>query len=265
MLMGLAATVDRINRQTMRLAVNDYASHVGATPAERAAFAVVAQEMRGKRILDVGVGGGRTTPALLEISRDYTGVDYVYAMVERCRGRFPGVKFQHADARSMPEFADESFDLIVFACQGISMVDHAGRIAIIKEVRRLLSKNGVFIFSTYNRDSKEYERTFEFPEFQHSWNPLRLAVRSLRFTRNLAIRIRNRLRYARHEANTEEYSIKNDRCHDYSTMLYYIHITDQLRQLKTIGFNAAPVIYDLAGNPVATTRDDALLYLVHSQ
>ncbi len=263
--MSFAATVDRINRQTMHLAVSEYASQVGVSPAERAAFSVVAQAMSGKRILDIGVGGGRTTPALLEISKDYTGVDYVNTMVERCRSRFPGVNFRYADARSMPEFSDQSFDLIVFACNGISMVDHAGRLAILREVRRLLSHDGVFIFSTYNRDSEEHDRMFEFPDFQHSWNPLRLAVRSLRFTKHLAIRIKNRFRYARHEANTEEYSIKNDRCHDYNTMLYYIHITDQLRQLKTIGFNAAPVIYDLAGNPVVTTRDDALLYLVHSQ
>lgn len=263
--MGLAATVDLINRQTMHLAVNDYASHVGANPAERAAFAVVAQEMRGKRILDIGVGGGRTTPALLEISRDYTGVDYISTMVERCRSRFPGVKFKHADARSMPEFADQSFDLIVFACQGISMVDHAGRLAILKEVRRLLSKDGVFIFSTYNRDSQEYHRSFEFPDFQHSWNPMRCAVRGLRFTKQLITRVRNRLRYGRHEEHTAEYSIKNDRCHDYSTMLYYIHIPDQLQQLKANGFNAAPVIYDIAGKPVATTLDDALIYLVRAQ
>jgi ubiquinone/menaquinone biosynthesis C-methylase UbiE len=263
--MSIAETVDRINRGAMNAAVGEYALHVGATPAEQVVFGAVAREMQGKRILDIGVGAGRTTPALLEISKDYTGVDYVEAMVERCRSRFPGVKFKHADARSMPEFADQSFDLIVFACHGISMVDHAGRLAILKEVRRLLSEDGVFIFSTYNRDSQEYHRSFEFPDFQHSWNPMRCAVRGLRFTKQLITRVRNRLRYGRHEEHTVEYSIKNDRCHDYSTMLYYIHIPDQLQQLKANGFNAAPVIYDIAGKPVATTLDDALIYLVRSQ
>lgn len=256
--------IDAINRQTMQAAVEEYASTSHLSAPERAAIDSVAHEARGKRILDIGVGGGRTTPALLEISRDYIGVDYVQAMVDRCHMRFPGVRFENADARSMPQFADRSFDLIVFACNGIGMVDHEGRLAILREVRRLLTHGGVFIFSTYNRDSAEHDRRFEFPDLQYSGNPARLAVRSVRFVGHLAQRILNRLRYKRLEVRHLDYSIINDRCHDYQTMLYYISLETQRRQLQMLGLNAEPMIYDLAGRRVEKTRDDSMTFVVRA-
>jgi len=66
--------------------------------AERAALTLVAESCRGARILDLGVGGGRTTPYLLAISSAYTGADYADAMVQACRERYPGVRFELADA-----------------------------------------------------------------------------------------------------------------------------------------------------------------------
>lgn len=259
------SAIDIVNRETMRMAVDEYANDTKLSVPEAAALASIADAVRDKRILDIGVGGGRTTTELLRLSRDYVGVDYVEAMVNRCRERFPGVRYEHADARSMPQFADQSFDLIVFACNGISMVDHDGRMAIFREIRRLLSRNGVFVFSTYNRDSSEHDSWFVLPDFQLSANPLRIAVRSARFFKQLALSIFNRLRYLRHEVSTAEYSIINDRCHNYRTMLYYISPENQLRQLDAMGFKSKPTIYDLSGNTVSrAARDDSLTYVVHA-
>jgi len=246
----------------MRESVAWYATYQDISPPERTAFASVADEFRNKRILDLGVGGGRTTPPLLQISADYTGIDYVLEMVEQCRARFPQVNYAHADARSMPQFADRSFDLIVFACNGVSMVDHAGRLAILKEVRRLLAAGGKFIFSTYNRNSAEHDRWFEPPPFQLSANPVRLAKNTARFGIDMVRSLGNRLRYQHQEVRTEEYSIRNDRCHHYATMLYYISMPQQFSQLKQVGFPHTPTVYDHSGQLAPSdSRDDSLTYV----
>lgn len=257
------SALEALNRKTMRESARWYATQHELNPPEKTAFASVAQEFRNKRILDLGVGAGRTTPALLQISADYIGIDYVPEMVAECRARFPKVRFEHADARSMPQFADRSFDLIVFACNGVSMVDHAGRLAIFKEVHRLLDTGGVFIFSTYNRNSDEHDRWFEVPGMPFRANPLKLALSAARFAVNLSLSLFNRLRYLRHEVRTDEYSIINDRCHNYATMLYYISMPQQCIQLRQLGFTATPTVYDLSGNVAgAQSRDDSLTYVV---
>jgi len=257
--------MDWINRRTMQRAVDHYTydAYDGLMPPERAALAVVAHASRGKRILDLGVGGGRTVSALRALSDDYVGVDYMPEMVARCRSRFPGTRFELADARSLSAFADRSFDLVMFACNGISMVAHEGRLAILKEVRRLLAPHGHFIFSTYNRNNKTHQCFFKLPDFTLCRNPLRLAVRAARFGVYTAYGLYNRIRFARHEIHTDEYSMVNDRCHHYRTMLYYIYPPDQFKQLQAIGFHNTPILFDVRGEPAsATSMDDSLTYVV---
>jgi SAM-dependent methyltransferase len=261
--MNSLSAAESLNRKTMRDSVRWYSTYDELNAPERTAFAAVAAQFSNKRILDLGVGAGRTTPALLQISSNYTGIDYVPEMVAQCRNRFAGVRFEHADARSMQQFADRSFDLIVFACNGVSMVDHAGRKAILNEVRRLLDVGGVFIFSTYNRNSDEHDRGFELPAFTPSWNPLRLGVRAARFMVDLVRGLGNRLRYRRYEVRTEEYTIRNDRCHHYATMLYYISMENQFKQLLQAGFPHTPEVYDGSGQRAPQdTRADSLTYVV---
>ena len=257
--------MDLINRRTMQRAVDHYTydAYDGLMPPERAALATVANSCRGKRILDLGVGAGRTVPALRALSKNYVGVDYVPEMVARCRERFPDARFELADARNLTAFADRSFDLIVFACNGISMVAHEGRLAILKEVRRLLAPNGHFVFSTYNRNNKAHERFFKPPDFTMSLNPLRLAARAVRFGAHTAYGLYNRIRFARHEIRTDEYSMVNDRCHHYRTMLYYIHPPDQFKQLQASGFDRMPILFDTRGEPTSeASMDDSLTYVV---
>ncbi len=262
--MNAASPMDRVNRYTMKLSADVYAGYGELGLQEQLALASVAELVKGKRILDIGVGGGRTTRALLELSDDYIGVDYVQEMVDLCRQRFPGVRFEHADARAMPQFADHSFDFIVFAWAGICMVDHAGRMAILAEVRRLLAPGGVFLFSTYNRNSVEHDRWFVFPEFAATMHPLKLLLRGARFVLDTAQCVRNRLRFRRLEIVTDEYSIINDKCHNYRTMLYYITLDEQLKQLARFGFTAAPTVFAIDGVRVDSDNGglgDSLLFV----
>lgn len=246
----------------MRASVADYSVLNTLSPPEQAALTACADYARGKPILDLGVGAGRTVGALNAISADYIGVDYVEEMVAACRQRYPGVRFRNADARSLTEFHDHSFALIVFACNGISMVDHAGRLAILKEVYRLLAPGGFFVFSTYNRDNARYQTLFQFPYFSFTNNPVKLAARSARFFAHTAARAINRIRFKSHERRNSEYAIVNDVCHDYATLLYYISLDDQRRQLEAAGFLPRATAFDLTGGEViGETRHDSLTYV----
>lgn len=252
----MSEAIDRINLRTMRdpAVVAHYARPWGLSPAEEATFARVAPLARGRRILDIGVGGGRTVEALRAISEDYLGIDYSADMVEACRRRFPQARFEFADARALDGIADGSVGLAVFACNGIGMVSHADRLRILREVRRVLEPGGLFVFSTHNRNSPEFARGFRLPSFEWSWHPLRAAVRSLRFCGELALRWRNRRHFQPFEVHAPDYAIINDQCHHYGTMLYYVTLEQQRRQLTDAGFDPDAEAFDLAGLPI---RDDS--------
>lgn len=246
----------------MRAAVPVYTTFEGLGAPERVALASVAAQVKGGRILDIGVGGGRTVPHLVALSDNYIGVDYVQGMVDACGVRYPGVRFEHADARSMPQFADASFDLIVFAWAGICMVDHAGRLAILGEIRRLLKPGGYFVFSTYNQNSVDHHQAFEFPELALSLDPLQSTRRLLGFARSTLLRLRNRSRLRHLEVRGTEYSIVNDRCHDYATLLYYITLQNQRRQLEQAGFDKPALAYDGSGRLVERDTPDSSITFV---
>ncbi len=255
--------IDRINLRTMRSAavVAHYARPDELLPHERAALDEVQAEVRGGAILDIGVGGGRTVTALRAVSADYLGIDYSPEMVAASQARYPDVRFAHADARHMADIADASIDLAVFSCNGISMVGHEDRLDIIREVHRVLKPHGIFLFTTYNRNSPEARAGFCFPEFEASPDPARLLVRSARHLKDTAIRVVQRLRHLRHEVHTPEYAVINDKCHNHGVMLYYITLAQQRQQLTEAGFAADALAFDCSGQRIVddTTLDSMAL------
>lgn len=105
----------------------------------------------GMRVLDLGVGAGRTTRYLAEGAKEYIGLDYSDKMVERCRERFPGLKFVCQDASDLSQFETESFDLVVFSFNGLgTLPTDAFRRRCVNEVARVLKRNSMFIFSLHN-------------------------------------------------------------------------------------------------------------------
>lgn len=260
--------IDRINLRAMRSAevVAHYArpkphNHDELLPHERAALEEVRHEICGGALLDIGVGGGRTVAALREVSTDYLGIDYSQEMVEASRARYPDARFAHADARRMTDIQDASIDLAVFSCNGISMVGHEDRLAIMREVHRVLKPQGIFLFTTYNRNSPEARARFRFPDFEPSPNPARMLVRGARHLKDTAISVVQRLRHLRHEIHTPEYAVLNDRCHNYGVMLYYITLAQQRRQLAEAGFAADAWAFACSGQRIVddTTLDSMAL------
>jgi SAM-dependent methyltransferase len=264
---GVSA-VDRINQRTMRKVVLEYSAivHEGLGAQEKACLASVAHRVGNKRILDLGIGAGRTVTPLRELSEDYVGVDYVPEMVAHCRRQYPGVRFAQMDARAMVDFPDNSFDLAFFSCNGISMVDHSGRSAILNEVWRVLAPEGIFIFSTCNRQSSQYSTKFRLPDFQSTLNPVKLAVRAARFLAQTGYRAVNRATHLKHEIKCAEYAVINDVCHHYRTMLYFIDPEQQVQQLRAAQFRGEIRQYDLSGTPIdLTSTDGTIAFVAHKR
>tara|TARA_B110000503_G_scaffold137153_1_gene220856 strand:+ start:415 stop:1209 length:795 start_codon:yes stop_codon:yes gene_type:complete len=105
----------------------------------------------GMSILDMGVGGGRTTSFLSEIASKYVGADYSLDMVKASKHRFPELDFRHCDATKMGEFFDEEFDAFIFSFNGIDYIrTDEERAVCLSEIQRVLKPGGIFIFSSHN-------------------------------------------------------------------------------------------------------------------
>jgi len=142
-----AATRDAFGRDDV---VHFYATFQdGLLPGE--AYVFERAVPRGARVLDLGVGAGRTTPFLAERSSRYVGLDYSEGMLTECRRRFPGLEFVQADASDLSQFADASFDVVVFSFNGIDCLHpDAVRFRCIAEIRRVLVPCGIAVISEHN-------------------------------------------------------------------------------------------------------------------
>jgi SAM-dependent methyltransferase len=147
----MIAREEVVNLQTY--CAPEVASHYAAlnylTPCEQLLFRTYLEP--GMTVLDLGVGGGRTTPYLSRVASRYVGVDYSEAMIQVCKKRFPDLDFVLADASDLSAFADASMDAIVFSFNGLDyVVPDEKRLRCLRECRRVLRPEGVFVFSSHN-------------------------------------------------------------------------------------------------------------------
>lgn len=125
-----------------------YAKLEYLTPCERLLFDTYI--LPGNDVLDLGVGGGRTTPHLAKRANRYVGVDYAPSMIKACQAKFPDLKFLLESATDLSSFCDEAFHAVVFAFNGIDYVPRDERKKCYEEIRRVLKPGAVLIFSSHN-------------------------------------------------------------------------------------------------------------------
>jgi SAM-dependent methyltransferase len=205
----------------------------------------IAGEVRGQPILDLGVGGGRTTPYLLSVSEDYVAVDYLAEMVSLTRSRYPGVRVERMDARVLSPLADDAFGLVVFSYNGIDGVDHEGRRRIIAEVCRVLRPGGLFAYSTHNLDHRLVAR----PRWEPDWR--RLAHNPLRLIRHL-VRLPEKIRAYRRARDLtvrrDGWALLPQPGHDFRVMVsHYVSLGEALRELREGGFAPEVEVYAASG------------------
>jgi len=102
-------------------------------------------------VLDLGVGGGRTTTYLAARAAIYVGIDSSTEMIRSCRGRFPLHDFRVGEASDLSAFPDDFFDAIVMAFNSLDYVlPEEPREQCLRECYRVLKSRGVLIFSSHN-------------------------------------------------------------------------------------------------------------------
>lgn len=239
--------------------VGSYARQEQLFAPEAAILRRIEPEIRGQPILDIGVGGGRTTPHLVAVSARYVGIDYSSRMIAACRRRCPGVRFETCDARDLALFEDSEFEMVFFSFNGIDSVDHDDRQRVLKEIRRVLRADCAFVFSSHNRSCRVVPAS-DFSNLHWSPKPWAAIRGGLQYLNG----IRNYYRTRRREVRAAEYAMLVDRGLNYRGVNYYIDKLAQVRQLERAGFGAVE-IFDFDGQlttPAAEDRESRWFHYV---
>jgi ubiquinone/menaquinone biosynthesis C-methylase UbiE len=146
-----ALDVDGLNKRYFssgnRLAF--YKEFRGLMPPEEVLFPKYIK--KNLSVLDLGCGAGRTTVRIHELSDKVIGTDISEEMITLAKERHRDIDFRVMDASRL-EFPDNTFDIVVFSYNGLCCLYPADkRLRTIQEIRRVLKKEGVFIFSSANR------------------------------------------------------------------------------------------------------------------
>jgi len=176
--------------------------------------------------LDIGCGGGRTTKALKDMTADYTGIDYSGKMIAACRKRFKSLKLIHCDASDLSVLGHKKYNFILFSFNGLDSMSHGKRIKTLNEIHRHLKNDGIYTFSSHNRDFT-----------------VKVALSDI-LGKNILRNIRHFPSYMqglKHQTHCESYEIISDPF-DFGYLIYCISKLHQVKQLEESGFKCIEIL-----------------------
>lgn len=231
-------------------------------PAEHIIIGRFQEKWSDFRMLDIGIGTGRTTHSFAPLTKQYTGIDYAENMLNQCQKILPLTNSSdlfHCDARDLSRFYDQSFDFVMFSLNGIDSVDHSDRIKILAEVRKVISQDGHFFFSTHSLLGFGHSR----PKPKFKWySPVKSfyhIYHNQKFNRRIQTLYPESSLFKIRKNNWE---ILKTGAHDFKMDIYHINPVYQIQQLDNAGFQVIST-YCLHGGieDVETTQANTLYYL----
>jgi len=112
--------------------------------------------VRGKELLDVGIGTGRASLPLARKGYSLTGTDSSQAMLDEC-GRQAGnvpVRLVPGDVKALP-FEDQSFDTLL----SLNVMTHFPHVEdVLREWHRVVRPGGRLVFDIYSLDHLSFSR-----------------------------------------------------------------------------------------------------------
>lgn len=229
--------------------VKKYAKQSELFPAERELIKRLKTQLPFMHMLDIGIGGGRTTASFSPMVKEYVGIDYSVAMVDACIERFsplpPHVSLACADVRDLSRFQPAQFDLILFSYNGLDCIQHQERLAALKAIRGILKPGGIFCFSTHNLSS------FGLNIFDPT---LSFAYQARRYLIWILLRILNGNLTALRKKN---YAIVRDDGDKFQLKHYYVTPAEQVKQLLNAGF-MSPQIFKRTGEEIFSIKNQEM-------
>lgn len=106
------------------------------------------------KMLDIGVGAGRTTLYFAPLVKEYAGIDCAPGMIDYCQNNLPqytdNATFQVGDVTNLSNFDNDYFDLVLFSFNGLDSLEKPARIKGLQEMQRVCKPGGWVFFSTHN-------------------------------------------------------------------------------------------------------------------
>jgi SAM-dependent methyltransferase len=231
-------------------------------PGERSAILSVADAVRGRPVLEVGVGGGRLVPILRLLTTEYIGIDYTPEMVALCHRLHPGVDVRLGDARDLSDFADDAFDLVVFTFNGLDAIDHSDRSVALAEMRRVLRPGGLLIYSSHNMDGP----CFRARPWHRAGAPQRsswpISYRLMRWGGEIALHpasfpqsVRNWFRLHRLGHVAESWAIAPVEAHDFDLLIHFTTYAGTREELAQVGLELVDAFDAERGRSVTSQSD----------
>ncbi|MGM9489037.1 class I SAM-dependent methyltransferase [Ideonella sp. YS5] len=254
---------DRFNREWFGhpWAIDGLARQQGFTDeGERAAYWRLADDMRGRSILDIGVGPGRTVTLLRSLSDDYVGIDYLQEMVQAARERHPFADLRLGDARDLQDFPPGRFDLVVFSYSGIDLVSREDRARVLAEAWRVLEPGGTFWFSTLNLEGPAYRyrpwRPFAPRRPSRALGWLRYGVQRAQSFAPVPRRWRDYRRVVPLAQQGDGWALAPFFGGEWRVLTHYVTLPRQLADLDEAGFAPGPEVFEDARGRRVTSGED---------
>lgn len=132
-------------------------------------YEAVLEYVKDKVVVDAASGEGYGSQILAQLASKVYGVDISKEAVEAARKKYnkENLSFIEGSITKLP-FDNESIDVIV-SFETIEHIDKSMQIAFMKEIKRVLKKDGILIMSTPNKkiysDEFNYHNEFHVKEF----------------------------------------------------------------------------------------------------
>ncbi|MBN8994592.1 MAG: class I SAM-dependent methyltransferase [Rhizobiales bacterium] len=243
----MADAATRINHRSYRQSwiVRELikAAQRGIMPDEAYCLSLIPAAGRGK-VLDIGIGAGRTCAPLSSMFGSYIGIDYSSELVAVARERNPGLDLRVMDGRALA-FGEE-FDAVVFSWNGIDSVDFESRLKILQEMQRVLKPGGYILYSTHNLHHDRVE-----PLMTRFW--VRELFTSWKRTRFVAFRALNYRRRSRDDENGIYFV--NDLGIGFRLLNAYVDIGKECARLEEMGMRLLATVGNTRSEPGFDARD----------
>jgi SAM-dependent methyltransferase len=240
--------LDAVNRPVWSAYVDQFAASDCWTDAgERNILNALAPRLREKRILDVGVGAGRSTWLMQLLTADYVAIDYTPEMVVAASALHPGADIRLGDARDLADFPDGSVDAVMFSNNGIDALDDDDRQSALAEFFRVLRSGGILVYSALDKNGSAYGQAPWKRRDSTRSAPKRAVRFVVRVPENLPRYRReianwNRLR---HQAEDHgEWGIGVLSAHDYGLLVHFITPDGARREAERHGFRVESLVSD---------------------